>query len=74
MTLPFQRVGIDIVSAVSPPALYRKYNLVVIDYATHYPKAMPLHNIWTKTGPQRLFVWGWGRSPNRLLQTKGRTL
>lgn len=42
VTILFQRVGIDI---VSPSTSCHKYILVVSDYATHYPEAVPSCNI-----------------------------
>nr|KAG5697202.1 hypothetical protein BaRGS_028938 [Batillaria attramentaria] len=63
---PFRRVGVDLVGPIIP-ALDRKnrYILVAVDYATRYPKAVPLPSIeaervaealwemWTRLGVPR---------------------
>lgn len=41
LTDPFERVGIDIVCPLYPLSCH-KYILMVVDYATHYPEALPL--------------------------------
>lgn len=40
--VPFERVGIDLVSPLLESARGHEYILVIMDYATCYPKAVPL--------------------------------
>ena len=42
---PFQRIGMDIVGPLPRSARGHQYILVVTDYATRYPEAVPMKNI-----------------------------
>ena len=47
---PFKRVAIDLVGPIGPPSEDgHRYILIVIDFASRYPKAVPLKNIDTET-------------------------
>ena len=39
---PFERIAIDIVSPLPRSRLGNRYVLVICDYATHYPEAVPM--------------------------------
>lgn len=58
--VPFERIGIDIVGPLTPSTHRHKYILMVIDYTSHYPQAMPLQNMRADTVAQELaglFTW-----------------
>ncbi|XP_069506791.1 uncharacterized protein [Ambystoma mexicanum] len=42
ITIPFQRIGIDLVGPLEPVSRGYRYLLVIVDYATRYPEAFPL--------------------------------
>lgn len=45
---PFERIAMDMVGPIPKLARGHDYILVVIDFATCYPKAIPLRNMSTK--------------------------
>ena len=45
---PFDRIGIDIVGPLTKSAGGHTHILVLIDYATRYPEAVPLRSTTTK--------------------------
>lgn len=47
VTVLFERVGIDTVGPLSPSSSCHKYILLLVHYATWYPEAVLLRNIWT---------------------------
>ncbi|KAG2460090.1 NYNRI protein, partial [Polypterus senegalus] len=46
--VPFDRIGVDLVGPLEPSNRGFKYILVMVDYATRYPEAVPLHSATTK--------------------------
>ena len=47
---PFKRVAIDLVGPIGPSSEdSHRYILTLVDFATRYPKAVPLNNIDTQT-------------------------
>ena len=52
---PFDRVGTDIIGPLERSAQGYRFVLVLIDYATRYPEAIPLRNISAKSVAQALF-------------------
>ena len=51
----FRRVTVDLVGPISPPSEKgHQYILTLVDYATRYPKAVPLKNIETETEAEAL--------------------
>ena len=70
---PFQRVAVDITGPIIPSASSgNKYILVVIDYATRYPEAIPLRNIEASTVAEALWnVWTHYGVPNEVLTDRG---
>ena len=47
---PFKRVAIDLVGPIAPASdKENRYILILVDYATRYPEAVPLKNIDTET-------------------------
>ena len=52
---PFDRVGMDIIGPLQRSAQGYRFVLVLIDYATRYPEAIPLRNISAKSVAQALF-------------------
>ena len=52
---PFKRVAIDLVGPVAPASdKGHRCILTLVDYATRYPKAVPLKNIETETVAESL--------------------
>ena len=52
---PFKRVAIDLVGPIGPVSEKGHwYILTLVDYATRYPKAVPLKNIDTETVAEAL--------------------
>ena len=48
MSIPFERIGIDLVGPISrPSSLGHRYILTIIDYATSFLEAVPLKEITT---------------------------
>ena len=45
MKEPFERIAMDIVGPLPHSRRGNQYILVVCDYATRYPEAIPLHSI-----------------------------
>ena len=53
--MPFRRVAVDLVGPISPPSEKgHRYILILVDYATRYPEAVPLKNIETETVAEAL--------------------
>ena len=46
---PFDRIGMDIIGPLEHSAHGYRFVLVLIDYATRYPEAIPLRNISAKS-------------------------
>ncbi|KAG6933510.1 hypothetical protein G0U57_019071, partial [Chelydra serpentina] len=46
---PFERIAMDLVGPLEKSARGHQYILVVLDYATRYPEAVPLQNAMSKT-------------------------
>uniref|UniRef100_A0A8C4X6A1 Gypsy retrotransposon integrase-like protein 1 n=1 Tax=Erpetoichthys calabaricus TaxID=27687 RepID=A0A8C4X6A1_ERPCA len=46
--IPFERLGVDIVGPLKPSSRGFKYILVMVEYATRYPEAVPLRSANTK--------------------------
>ena len=53
--VPFDRVGMDIIGPLERSAQGYRFVLVLIDYATRYPEAIPLRNISARSVAQALF-------------------
>ncbi|KAJ8050799.1 hypothetical protein HOLleu_04137 [Holothuria leucospilota] len=52
---PFERIAIDLVGPIKPATdRGHRYILVLMDYATRYPEALPLRNIDTETVAEQL--------------------
>lgn len=54
VSLPFERVGIDIAGPLIQSSSRHRFLLVLIDYAACCPEAIPLRNIWADTIAQEL--------------------
>ena len=53
--MPFKRVAIDLIGPISPPSKEgHGYILTLMDYTMHYPEAVPLKKIDTKTVAEAL--------------------
>lgn len=64
--MPFKPVAIDLVGPMSPPSEDgHRYILILVDYATRYPEAVPLKNIDTETVAEALVGLGLGRNSRR---------
>ncbi|XP_075779191.1 uncharacterized protein LOC142827431 [Pelodiscus sinensis] len=46
---PFERVALDLVGPLEPSRAGHRFILVVVDYATRYPEAVPLRNVKAPT-------------------------
>ncbi|XP_061882697.1 uncharacterized protein LOC133633908 isoform X2 [Entelurus aequoreus] len=53
--VPFERIGMDLVGPFDPSTQGYRFALVLVDYATRYPEAVPLHSISAKSVAQALF-------------------
>uniref|UniRef100_A0A803K005 Gypsy retrotransposon integrase-like protein 1 n=1 Tax=Xenopus tropicalis TaxID=8364 RepID=A0A803K005_XENTR len=53
--IPFERIAMDLVGPLIKSARGHQYILVVMDYATRYPEAVPLRNTSSKTIARELF-------------------
>ncbi|XP_066460899.1 zinc finger protein 850-like [Eleutherodactylus coqui] len=53
--VPFDRIAMDLVGPVVKSARGHQYILVILDYATWYPEAIPLRNTSSKLIAQELF-------------------
>ncbi len=45
MEVPFERIGMDLIGPLERSAQGYHFALVLVDYATRYPEAVPLHSI-----------------------------
>ena len=54
--VPFRRIGMDIVGPLPKSARGHRYVLVIVDYATRYPEAVPLRTATGKTIAKELFL------------------
>lgn len=64
--MPFKPVATDLVGPMSPPSEDgHRYILILVDYATRYPEAVPLKNIDTETVAEALVGLGLGRNSRR---------
>ncbi|XP_051500808.1 uncharacterized protein LOC127409893 [Myxocyprinus asiaticus] len=53
--VPFGRIGMDLVGPLERSARGHRFVLVLVDYATRYPEAMPLRNISAHSVAEALF-------------------
>ena len=58
MDEPFKRVASDIVGPLNRTKRGHKFILVICDYATKYPEAMPLKSIDSESVAIHLAEWG----------------
>ena len=54
MSVPFQRIAMDIVGPLPKSNKGNRYILVICDYATRYPEAIPLRSIEAETIAEEL--------------------
>ncbi len=54
--VPFERIGMDLVGPLPKSARGHEHILVIVDYATRYPEAIPLRKATAKTIAQELFL------------------
>lgn len=52
---PFERIGMDLIGPLERSARGHYFALVIVDYATRYPEALPLRNISAKRVVDVLF-------------------
>ncbi|KAG1928644.1 interferon-induced very large GTPase 1-like [Pimephales promelas] len=55
MQVPLKRIGMDLVGPLERSARGHRFALVLVDYATRYPEAVPLRNISAKSVASALF-------------------
>ncbi|XP_039513052.1 uncharacterized protein LOC120468602 [Pimephales promelas] len=55
MQVPFERIGMDLIGPLERSARGHRFALVLVDYATRYPEAVPLRNISAKSVASALF-------------------
>ncbi|XP_063075477.1 uncharacterized protein LOC134465637 [Engraulis encrasicolus] len=53
---PFERIGLDIVGPLPKSARGHQYILVIVDYATRYPEAIPLRKATSQQIAKELFL------------------
>ena len=53
--VPFERIGMDLVGPLDRSARGYRFVLVIVDYATRYPEAVPLRSISANSVAQALF-------------------
>lgn len=53
---PFERIGLDIVGPLPKSARGHQYILVILDYATRYPEAIPLRKATSRQIAKELFL------------------
>uniref|UniRef100_A0AAQ4Q9F2 Gypsy retrotransposon integrase-like protein 1 n=1 Tax=Gasterosteus aculeatus aculeatus TaxID=481459 RepID=A0AAQ4Q9F2_GASAC len=72
MELPFERLGMDLIGPFHRSARGYRFVLVLVDYATRYPEAVPLRSISAKSVAQELFqVISRVRIPKEILTDQG---
>ncbi|KAL0184869.1 hypothetical protein M9458_020565, partial [Cirrhinus mrigala] len=54
--VPFKRIGMDLVGPLPKSAQGHEHILVIVDYATQYPEAVPLRKATAKAIAQELFL------------------
>ncbi len=54
--VPFERIGMDLVGPLPKSARGHEHILVIVDYATRYPEAIPLRKATFKAIAQELFL------------------
>uniref|UniRef100_A0A9J7XPR1 Gypsy retrotransposon integrase-like protein 1 n=1 Tax=Cyprinus carpio carpio TaxID=630221 RepID=A0A9J7XPR1_CYPCA len=54
--VPFERIGMDLVGPLPKSARGHEHILVIMDYATRYPEAIPLRKATAKNIAQELFL------------------
>uniref|UniRef100_A0A8C1MIS2 Gypsy retrotransposon integrase-like protein 1 n=1 Tax=Cyprinus carpio TaxID=7962 RepID=A0A8C1MIS2_CYPCA len=54
--VPFERIGMDLVGPLPKSARGHEHILVILDYATRYPEAIPLRKATAKAIAQELFL------------------
>lgn len=55
MQVPFKIIGVDLIGPLERSARGHRFALVLVDYASCYPEAVPLRNIPTKSMVDALF-------------------
>lgn len=71
--IPFEKVAVDLIGPIIPASDEgHRYVLVMVDYATRWPEAVPLKNIDTETVAEALWVM-WSRLgiPKEVLSDRG---
>ncbi len=56
LEVPFERIGMDLVGPLPKSARGHEHILVIVDYATRYPEAIPLRKATSKAIAQGLFL------------------
>ncbi len=55
MEVPFEKIGMDLIRPLERSARGYRFALVLVDYATRYPEAVPLRSISAKSVAEALF-------------------
>ncbi len=55
MEVPFERICMDLIGPLERSARGYRFALVLVDYATQYPEAVPLRSISAKSVAEALF-------------------
>ncbi len=55
MEVPFERIGMDLIGPLERSARGYRFALVLVDYASRYPEAVPLRSISAKSVAEALF-------------------
>ena len=70
---PFEKVAVDLIGPILPPSERgHRYALVMVDYATRYPMAVPLKTIDSQTVAQALWdMWTSVGIPSEVVSDRG---
>ncbi|KAI5094884.1 hypothetical protein C0J45_14959, partial [Silurus meridionalis] len=72
ISIPFQRIAMDIVGLLEKSSTGYQYILIISDYATRYPEAFPLHSITTPKIINALIqLFSWVGIPEEILTDQG---
>ncbi|KAI2650175.1 Retrovirus-related Pol polyprotein [Labeo rohita] len=70
--VPFERIGMDLVGPLPKSARGHEHILVIVDYATRYPEAVPLRKATARNIAQELFLlFSRVGIPNQILTDQG---
>jgi len=74
VTAPFERIATDIIRTLPPIAKKNRYILTIVEMATRYPEAIPLHGVNTESVLNNI-LYSFGRFglPKEIISDRGTT-